>query len=135
MINAEKEAQSVSGNTRVSQSNGTVDESEGDDGYWKDKRKGQGLTDSEILAASILFFTAGFDTTASTLAHLFYHLAMNPDHMDKLIAEIDEHYPDVSHLSLTYTLTHRSYHLAMNPGHADKLIAETDEKYPDVSHL
>ncbi|XP_064612738.1 cytochrome P450 3A24-like [Liolophura sinensis] len=94
MINAEKEAQSASGNMTGSHSNGIVDESEGDDAYWKDKRKGQGLTDSEILAASILFFAAGYDTTASTLAHLFYHLAMNPDHMDKLITEIDEHYPD-----------------------------------------
>ncbi|XP_064612535.1 cytochrome P450 3A11-like [Liolophura sinensis] len=99
MVNAKKEADSAAENNDGSHSNGAVDEAGGDDTggddtHWKDKRKGKGLSDSEILAASILFFIAGFDTTASTLAHLLYHLALNPDHMDKLIDEIDEHYPN-----------------------------------------
>lgn len=93
-----------------------------------------GLTDSEILAASILFFTAGYDTTASTLAHLIYHLAMNPDYMDRLIAEIDKHYPDVSHL---YSLTVLPVQITVdiNLDHMDRLIANIDKNYRDVSLL
>lgn len=54
-----------------------------------------GLTNSEILAAGLIFFTAGYETTASTLSHALYHLATNQDCEDKLIAEIDEYYPQV----------------------------------------
>lgn len=35
-----------------------------------------------------MFYIAGFETTASTLAYLLYELAMNPDVQDKLRAEI-----------------------------------------------
>lgn len=47
------------------------------------------LTNSEILAQAILFFLAGYDTTANTLDFVGYHLAMYPNVQDKLIAEID----------------------------------------------
>ena len=48
-----------------------------------------GLTDTDILINSIIFMTAGFDTTATTLGWLTYDLALNPDVQDKLIDEID----------------------------------------------
>jgi cytochrome P450 len=49
-----------------------------------------GLTHEEVLAQGILFFLAGFETTASTLSFLGYLLAVNSECQDKLIAEIDE---------------------------------------------
>jgi len=48
-----------------------------------------GLTHEEVLAQSILFIIAGYDTTASTLSFLGYLLAVNTDCQEKLIAEID----------------------------------------------
>ena len=49
-----------------------------------------GLTHDEVLAQSILFLFAGYDTTATTLAFVAYSLAVNPECQDKLIAEIDD---------------------------------------------
>ena len=48
------------------------------------------LTDDEILANSIMFLLAGYDTTASTLTWLAYCLATNMEVQDKLIVEIDQ---------------------------------------------
>ena len=48
------------------------------------------LTEDEILANSILFLLAGYDTTASTLTWLAYCLATNMEVQEKLIAEIDQ---------------------------------------------
>jgi cytochrome P450 len=49
-----------------------------------------GLTHDEVLAQSILFLLAGYDTTATTLAFLGYSLAINAECQDKLIAEVDD---------------------------------------------
>ncbi len=49
-----------------------------------------GLSHDEILAQGILFFLAGYETTANTLALFGYQLALNPDVQDRLIKEIDE---------------------------------------------
>lgn len=48
-----------------------------------------GLTDTDVLINSIIFMTAGFETTASTLGWLMYDLSLHPDVQDKLITEID----------------------------------------------
>lgn len=49
-----------------------------------------GLSHEEILAQSILFFLAGYDTSANTLALFVYELACHSDIQDRLIKEIDE---------------------------------------------
>ena len=49
-----------------------------------------GLTEDEILANTLTFFLAGYETTANTLTFLGYELATNAEAQDKLIAEIDE---------------------------------------------
>ena len=49
-----------------------------------------GLSHEEILAQGILFFLAGYETTANTLSLFGYQLAVNPDVQDRLIKEIDE---------------------------------------------
>ena len=44
----------------------------------------------EIKAQGILFFLAGYDTTANALSWLMYILACNPDIQEKVYDEIQE---------------------------------------------
>ena len=48
-----------------------------------------GLSRDEVLSNALLFFLAGFDTTATGLTQLIYCLACNPDCQQKVIDEID----------------------------------------------
>lgn len=48
------------------------------------------LSDDEIMAQSITFLLAGFETTGTTLSSTAYFLATHPDVQDKLIEEIDK---------------------------------------------
>ena len=57
-----------------------------------------GLTHEEVLAQGLLFFLAGFETTANTLSLLGYSLATNPECQEKLLKEIDDVMKD--HVSL-----------------------------------
>lgn len=51
---------------------------------------GKRLTDDEVLAQSVIFMVAGFETTGSTLSFMAYVLAKYPDVQEKLLKEIDE---------------------------------------------
>ena len=42
----------------------------------------------------IVFFLAGYETTATALMLLIHQLAKNPEVQGKLQAELDEHYPN-----------------------------------------
>ncbi|KAJ6223022.1 hypothetical protein RDWZM_001567 [Blomia tropicalis] len=46
------------------------------------------LTENEIIAQCIIFFIAGFETTATTISNVFYYLAINPDIQDRLCEEL-----------------------------------------------
>ena len=48
------------------------------------------LNNEEILAQSITFLVAGFETTGTTLSSTAYFLATHPEVQDKLIDEIDK---------------------------------------------
>ncbi|KAG8176928.1 hypothetical protein JTE90_018711 [Oedothorax gibbosus] len=48
------------------------------------------LSMDELVAQCVIFFIAGYDTTASTLSVATYFLALNPDVQEKLRAEVDE---------------------------------------------
>ena len=52
------------------------------------------LSDSEIVANCTVFFLAGYETSATTLGLVCYHLATNPDVQDKLVEEIDSNWTD-----------------------------------------
>ena len=43
------------------------------------------LNEKIITAQGIIFFVAGFETTAHTLSTLSYNLAMNPDVQEKVL--------------------------------------------------
>ena len=48
-----------------------------------------GITTDEILANALLFFVAGYDTTATSLSFFMYNMARYPDIQDKLMEEIN----------------------------------------------
>ncbi|XP_006773816.1 PREDICTED: cytochrome P450 3A12-like [Myotis davidii] len=52
------------------------------------------LTDLELVAQSIIFLFAGYETTSSSLSFLMYLLATHPDVQQKLHKEIDATFPN-----------------------------------------
>uniref|UniRef100_A0A8B9YH68 unspecific monooxygenase n=1 Tax=Bos mutus grunniens TaxID=30521 RepID=A0A8B9YH68_BOSMU len=52
------------------------------------------LSDQELMAQSIIFIFAGYETTSSTLSFLLYILATHPDVQQKLQVEIDATFPN-----------------------------------------
>ncbi|KAK2502976.1 hypothetical protein MC885_018043 [Smutsia gigantea] len=52
------------------------------------------LTDMELVAQSIIFIFAGYETTSSVLSFIMYLLATHPDVQQKLQEEIDATFPN-----------------------------------------
>ena len=52
------------------------------------------LSDQELMAQSIIFIFAGYETTSNTLSFLLYILATHPDVQQKLQEEIDVTFPN-----------------------------------------
>ncbi|XP_078662451.1 cytochrome P450 3A8-like [Branchiostoma floridae x Branchiostoma belcheri] len=50
----------------------------------------QALTKDDVVANGILFFIAGYETTATTMAFTLYNLALNQDKQDKVRQEISK---------------------------------------------
>ncbi|XP_020833445.1 cytochrome P450 3A9-like [Phascolarctos cinereus] len=59
-----------------------------------EKHSYKDLSDEEILAQSITFLFAGYETTSSVLSFLFYKLATHPEIQQKLQKEIDAVLPN-----------------------------------------
>ncbi|XP_063299127.1 cytochrome P450 3A9-like [Pelobates fuscus] len=79
------------------------------------------LTDEEIMAQSLIFIFAGYETTSLSLSYLFYSLAIHPDVQFKLQKEIDSYLPDKA------TPT---YDTLMQMEYLDMVIEETLRMYP-----
>lgn len=47
------------------------------------------MTKPEVMGNTVLFLSAGFQTTADTLLYVFYELAMHPD-IQKKVPDIDK---------------------------------------------
>lgn len=62
------------------------------------------LTEAEMVGNGLLFFIAGYDTTATTLSFLLYFLAIHPDIQDRLRQEVH----DVTNNQVTY-YSHNSF--------------------------
>ena len=54
----------------------------------------KGLTDHEIVAHSITFLLAGYETTSNALSYTSYLLALHPEVQEKLSREIEEYFED-----------------------------------------
>ncbi|XP_072453776.1 cytochrome P450 3A12-like [Notamacropus eugenii] len=65
-----------------------------------EKHSHKDLSDDEILAQSVIFLFAGYETTSSVLSFLFYNLATHPEIQQKLQKEIDVVLPNKE--ALTY---------------------------------
>ena len=52
------------------------------------------LRDDEIMANSLTFMLAGYETSAAALSYTSYLLALHPDIQEKLQAEIDKYFED-----------------------------------------
>ncbi|XP_052080764.1 cytochrome P450 3A28-like [Mytilus californianus] len=51
--------------------------------------KQRGITETEILANSLIFFLDGYDTTAAGLIFSIYRMAVHQDHQERLFQEIN----------------------------------------------
>jgi len=84
------------------------------------------LSENEILAQALVFFLAGYETTATTLSFCTYELALNPDIQQKLYEEI------MSSLDSNGVIPYET--LAKMP-YLDAVICETLRKYPPALML
>ncbi|XP_030082015.1 cytochrome P450 6a22-like [Drosophila hydei] len=90
------------------------------------KQRGE-LTLPEMAAQSFIFFAAGFDTSASTLAFALYELAKQPQIQLKLRQEIE--------LALEAHGGQFTYECMQELRYMELVIAETLRKYPTLPHL
>ncbi|XP_002730610.1 cytochrome P450 3A24-like [Saccoglossus kowalevskii] len=74
-----------------------IDEDEGEnkvdfvkDGPSSQVKLQKGFTKDEMLAQSLLFFLAGYETTSTLMSFVSYSLATNPEVQNKLHSEIDD---------------------------------------------
>ncbi|XP_014296124.1 cytochrome P450 6k1 [Microplitis demolitor] len=80
-----------------------------------------------LLAQAVVFLSAGFETSSSTLSFTLYEMALQPEIQNKLRAEIVK--------GLEQTEGKITYDLAMNLPYLDMVIAETLRKYPPLPVL
>ncbi|KAF8796724.1 Cytochrome P450 3A11 like protein [Argiope bruennichi] len=85
------------------------------------------LSSDELVAQSVIFFTAGYDTTSSTLSFATYQLALNPDIQDTLREEVD--------LILQEKNGELTYEAIQKMKYLDNVISETLRLYPIVVKL
>ncbi len=86
-------------------------------------KDGQAFTDAELLDELMTLIVAGFETSANTLNWVWYLVAGHPDVEAKLIAEAEEHLPNVSALSAD---------AIANMQYTQQVLEETLRLYPPV---
>lgn len=79
------------------------------------------LNEAEVLAQSIVFFLAGYETTATTLSFCTYELAMNPQVQERLYEEVMEHVDNKGNIS---------YETLCKLPYLDAVLCETLRKHP-----
>lgn len=85
------------------------------------------LSLDELLGMGIIAFSAGYETTASLLTFLSYALATHPDVQERLLTEIDQHFPA--------EITEISYDTVMDMPYLDQVICETLRMYPPLNKM
>lgn len=88
------------------------------------------LDDTEIMANIILFFVAGFETTASTITHSLFELAKNPETQDRLYQELNDALDGVDTSSELYYET-----VLTKVPYLEAVMKETLRKYPPLARL
>ncbi|KAG8176915.1 hypothetical protein JTE90_018698 [Oedothorax gibbosus] len=80
------------------------------------------LSMDELLAQCVIFFIAGYDTTASTLSFASYLLALNPEKQDLLREEVDR--------VIKEHKGHITYEALQDMKYLDNVISETLRIFP-----
>ncbi|XP_076763525.1 putative cytochrome P450 6a14 [Xylocopa sonorina] len=80
------------------------------------------LTDTLLTAQAFVFFVAGFETSATTMTHVLYELALNDNIQKKLRQEIKEHFEKNN--------GELKYDDIKNMTYLDLVFRETLRKYP-----
>lgn len=88
---------------------------------------GEGITISEIAAQCFIFFTAGFETSSTTMNFCLYELARNPKIQDRLRREIEE--------SIAKDGGELKYDTLFGMSYLDRVVSETLRKYSPVDNL
>nr|CAA55887.1 unnamed protein product [Rattus norvegicus] len=92
----------------------------------KDEVSHKALSDVEIIAQSVIFIFAGYETTSSTLSFVLYFLATHPDIQKKLQEEIDGALPSKAP---------PTYDIVMEMEYLDMVLNETLRLYPIGNRL
>ena len=95
------------------------------EGLQNDGEQKRPLTDEEILANSVMFLLAGYETTASALSWLAVCLATNSEVQERLIREIDE---DLGGKIPSYDSVFKLQYL-------DMVLSETLRLYPPAPRV
>ncbi|XP_063534349.1 cytochrome P450 6B5-like [Cydia strobilella] len=85
------------------------------------------ITNSVIEAQAFIFYAAGYETSASTMGFLLYHLALDTEIQDRLRNEIDEYLKKHGGKIELDTLNELQY--------LDQVFSETLRMYPILGHL
>ncbi|GIX78376.1 cytochrome P450 3A12 [Caerostris extrusa] len=85
------------------------------------------LSQNELIGNCVIFFLAGYDTTASTLSFVSYLLALNPDIQEKLHQELVD--------TLEKTNGELTYEALQGMKYLDNIISETMRLYPPATRM
>ena len=66
---------------------------------------------TEVLAQGLMFFIAGYETTATSIAFLLYNLSLNPEIQEKLYKEIIDTAGDQVSFDLSLEYVNRPHSL------------------------
>ncbi|KAJ4434864.1 hypothetical protein ANN_23435, partial [Periplaneta americana] len=86
-----------------------------------------GLSMDSVIAQAFVFYSAGFETSSTTITFCLYELAQNPDIQERVREEI--------HASLRKYGENVTYDSIQEMGYLDKVVAETLRKYPALPFL
>uniref|UniRef100_A0A8C5YYK7 Cytochrome P450 3A n=1 Tax=Marmota marmota marmota TaxID=9994 RepID=A0A8C5YYK7_MARMA len=92
----------------------------------KDVESHKALSDLELVAQSIIFIFAGYETTSSALSFILYELATHPDAQTKLQQEIDAALPNKAPAT---------YDTVLQMEYLDMVVNETLRLYPIAGRL
>lgn len=92
----------------------------------KDTESHKALSDIEVLAQSIIFIFAGYETTSNALSFIMHTLATHPDVQKKLQQEIDTTLPNKAF---------PTYDVMMEMEYLDMVVSETLRLYPIASKI
>ncbi|XP_017856312.1 PREDICTED: probable cytochrome P450 6d5 [Drosophila arizonae] len=101
-----------------------------DDGIWSAEatvNSVKTLSKDNVAAQLFLFFVAGYETTASTIAFTLYELAQNPDVLAKLLDDINQ--------TLAKHNGELNYDSIQDMKYLELCVMETTRKYPALPIL